>query len=201
MRADVHLVGKDHTPAATDVGILIPPTTTITECPADLDVLFVPGGLEGTIAAMGDAALVDFLADRGSRAKFVTSVCTGSLLVGAAGLLRSYAATSHWYVRDLLAALGATPKRERVVLDRNRITGGGVTAGLDFGFELARQLRSDEAARLFELVLEYNPKPPFAAGTPEQAGAALSDRVRQIRGPVIAAAKVAVSQAAQRLKI
>ena len=201
MHANIYLVSKDYAPVSTDVGILLPPTMTTTKCPAELDVLFVPGGLDGTVAAMGDAALIDFLADRGARARFVTSVCTGSLLLGAAGLLRGYAATSHWYVRDLLPALGAAPKAERVVLDRNRITGAGVTAGLDFAIELARQLRGDEAARLFELVLEYDPKPPFAAGTPQQAGSALSDRVRQIRGPAIAAAKAAVAQAAQRLKI
>ena len=201
MRANVHLVGKDRSSVPTDAGIPIAPTTTIAECPADLDVLFVPGGLEGTVAAMGDPAFVDFLADRGSRAKLVTSVCTGSLLLGAAGLLRGYAATSHWYVRDLLPALGAVPKAERVVVDRNRITGGGVTAGIDFGFELARQLRGGETARLFELVLEYDPKPPFASGTPEQASVALTDRVRQIRSPAITAAEDAVARAAQRLKI
>jgi cyclohexyl-isocyanide hydratase len=195
MQADVYLVSKDRTPVRTDVGILVPPTMIITDCPADLDVLFVPAGLDATVAAMGDAALIDFLADRGARAKFVTSVCTGSLLLGAAGLLRGYAATSHWYVRDLLAELGAAPKAERVVLDRNRITGAGVTAGLDFAIELARQLQGAETARLFELVLEYDPKPPFASGTPEQAGAAPSDRVREIRGPAIAAAKAAVAQA------
>jgi cyclohexyl-isocyanide hydratase len=120
-------------------------------------------------------------ADRGERAKFVTSVCTGSLLLGAAGLLRGYAATSHWYVRDLPGLIGASAKADRVVVDRNRVTGAGVTAGLDFSFELARQLRGEETPRLFELVLEYDPKPPFPAGTPELAGAPLTDRVRQIR--------------------
>ena len=200
MRAEVHLVAKDRTPVQTDVGIPITPTATLEQCPADLDVLFVPGGLEGTVAAMDDPAVVDFLADRGVRAKFVTSVCTGSLLLGAAGLLRGYAATSHWYVRDLLGLMGASAKADRVVVDRNRVTGAGVTAGLDFSFELARQLCGDEAPRLFELVLEYDPKPPFAAGTPELAGASLTDRVRQIRGPAIAAAREAAVRAAERLK-
>jgi cyclohexyl-isocyanide hydratase len=103
---------------------------------------------------MDDPAIVNFLADHGGRAKFVTSVCTGSLLLSTAGLLRGYAATSHWYVRDLLALMGATPRGDRVVVDRNRITGAGVTAGLDFAIELARQIRGEEAPRLFELVLE-----------------------------------------------
>jgi len=201
MRADVHLVSKDRSPVMPDVGVPILPTMTTAECPADLDVLFVPGGLDGTVVAMGDPALTDFLADRGSRAKYVTSVCTGSLLLGAAGLLRGYAATSHWYVRDLLADLGATPRAERVVVDRNRVTAAGVTAGIDFAIEFARQLRGDEAARLFELVLEYDPKPPLSAGTPELAGPGLTDRVLQIRSSVLASAKDAVAQAAQRLKI
>lgn len=201
MRAEVHLIAKELAPVPTDVGVSIMPTLTFEQCPADLDVIFVPGGLEGTVAAMNDPATVGFLADRGSRAKYVTSVCTGSLLLGAAGLLRGHAATSHWYVRDLLGLMGATPKADRVVVDRNRITGAGVTAGLDFALEFARQLRGDEPPRLFELVLEYDPKPPFAAGTPELAGAPLTERVRQIRGPAIAAAKEAVERAAERLKI
>jgi cyclohexyl-isocyanide hydratase len=201
MRAEVHLVAKDRTPIHTDVGISITPTATLKQCPGDLDVLFVPGGLEGTVAGMDDPAIVDFLADRGERAKLVTSVCTGSLLLGAAGLLRGYAATSHWYVRDLLGLMGASAKADRVVVDRNRVTGAGVTAGLDFSFELARQLRREEAPRLFELVLEYDPKPPFAAGTPELAGAPLTDRVRQIRGPAIAAAREAAARVAERLRL
>ncbi len=201
MRGALHFVAKDQAPVSTDVGISIAPTATLDRCPADLDVLFVPGGLEGTVAAMNDQAIVDFLADRGARARFVTSVCTGSLLLGAAGLLRGYAATSHWYVRDLLGLLGASAKAERVVVDRNRVTGAGVTAGLDFSFELARQLRGAAAARLFELVLEYDPKPPFAAGNPELGGPELTNQVLQFRAPAIAAAKEAVTTAAVRLKI
>jgi cyclohexyl-isocyanide hydratase len=145
MRGNVHLVAKEQAPVPTDIGISIAPTPTFEQCPADLDVLFVPGGLEGTVAAMDDPAIVNFLADRGGRAKFVTSVCTGSLLLSAAGLLRGYAATSHWYVRDLLALMGAAPRGDRVVVDRDRITGAGVTAGLDFAIELARQIRGEEA--------------------------------------------------------
>jgi cyclohexyl-isocyanide hydratase len=201
LRGNVHLVAKEHAPVPTDVGISITPTTTFEQCPVDLDVLFVPGGLEGTVAVMNDSATVDFLADRGGSAKYVTSVCTGSLLLGAAGLLRGYAATSHWYVRELLGLMGATAKADRVVVDRNRITGAGVTAGLDFAIELARQIRGEEAPQLFELVLEYDPKPPFAAGTPELAGATLTERVRQIRGPAITAAREAAERAAERLKI
>src|SRR4051812_24132360 len=138
LRAEVYLVGKSLTPVKTDVGIAIAPTTMLADCPANVDILFVPGGLEGTVAMMGDPEVVAFLADRGSRARYVTSVCTGSLLLGAAGLLRGYQATSHWYVRDLLGLMGASVRGDRVVVDRNRLTGGGVTAGVDFGLEIAR---------------------------------------------------------------
>ncbi len=200
MRANIMLVGKTRTPVATDVGIQVAPTMTYDECPANVDVLFSPGGLDGTVAMMEDRETLEFLADRGGRAGYVTSVCTGSLLLGAAGLLRGYRATSHWYVRDLLQLMGARPEGGRVVVDRNRVTGGGVTAGLDFGLELARRIRDEETARTIQLVLEYDPKPPFSAGTPEQAGAALTDRVKQFRGPAIMAAKDAAARAGRRME-
>jgi cyclohexyl-isocyanide hydratase len=200
LRADVHLVAKDTAPVATDVGCLIKPTMTFAECPAKLDVLFVPGGLEGTVAIMDDKPVLEFLATRGEHSRFVTSVCTGSLLLGAAGLLRGYEATSHWYVRDLLPLMGAIVKPDRVVRDRNRFIGGGVTAGIDFGLELARELLGEEYARLVQLVLEYDPKPPLSAGTPEQAGDVLTKKMVELRGPAIAAAKAAATRAGQRLK-
>jgi cyclohexyl-isocyanide hydratase len=199
LRANVHLVAKDLTPVRVDVGYSIAPTTTLAECPMELDILFVPGGLEGTVALIDDPAVLNFLATRGARSRFVTSVCTGSLLLGAAGLLRGYDATSHWYVRELLGLMGANVKTQRVVRDRNRLTGGGVTAGIDFGLELARELRGEDCARLIQLVLEYNPEPPFSAGTPQQAGQALTQRVIEIRGPALAAAKQAAIRASERL--
>lgn len=199
LRGNVHLVAKDLTPVRVDVGYSIAPTMTLAECPMELDILFVPGGLEGTVALMDDTEVLGFLATRGARSRYVTSVCTGSLLLGAAGLLRGYDATSHWYVRDLLALMGANVKAERVVRDRNRLTGGGVTAGIDFGLELARELRGEDYARLIQLVLEYNPEPPFAAGTPRQAGHVLTQRVLEIRGPALAAAKQAATRAGERL--
>ncbi len=199
LRADVHLVAKDRLPVSTDVGYPITPTMTLGECSMDLDVLFVPGGLEGTVALMDDSDVLNFLATRGARARYVSSVCTGSLLLGAAGLLRGYNATSHWYVRDLLTLMGANVKTERVVRDRNHLTGGGVTAGIDFGLELARDIRGEDHARLIQLVLEYDPQPPFAAGTPQQAGSALTQSVLNIRAPAIAAAKAAAIRAGARL--
>ena len=122
--------------------------------------------------------LLDFVADRGARARYVTSVCTGSMVLGAAGLLRGYRAASHWMTRDMLPIFGATPVEERVVIDRNRMTGGGITAGLDFGLTLASELRGEETARLEQLILEYDPQPPFRSGSmrtarPETAARAM----------------------------
>ncbi|SDR61739.1 DJ-1/PfpI family protein [Rhizobiales bacterium GAS191] len=198
--AEIVLVGRDRKPVATDIGIPIEPSASYETCPRDLDVIFVPGGLKGTIERMDDPATCAFLAEIGHRARFVTSVCTGSLLLGAAGLLKGYRATSHWYVRDLLPLFGASAESARVVEDRNRITGGGVTAGLDFGLTLAARLRDEETARRIQLVLEYDPKPPFAAGTPEKAGGELTRDIRSRRAPVLAAARDAAMRAKQRLE-
>ena len=171
MNVEVHLVWKTRDIVTSDVGLPVQPTTTLGKCPDDLTVLFVPGGADGTLAVMNDDAVLDFLARKGSRARYVTSVCTGSLVLGAAGLLRGYRATSHWGFRDMLADFGATPVAERVVEDRNRITGAGVTAGLDFGLHLTDLLRNEKMARAMQLGLEYDPQPPFHAGTPATAGA------------------------------
>jgi cyclohexyl-isocyanide hydratase len=189
--ADIHLVWKNLDPVATDVGLPVTPNTTFATCPTDLDVLFVPGGLKGSVALMQDAEVLGFLADRGALARYVTSVCTGSLVLGAAGLLNGYRATSHWYVRDILPVMGALADPNRVVVDRNRITGGGVTAGLDFGLTLAAALRGGDYARRIQLLLEYAPRPPFDAGEPESAGGVLVQEVLDRRMPLIAAARSA----------
>jgi cyclohexyl-isocyanide hydratase len=165
MGAKVHLVAKAKTPVMSDTGMAIVPTATFDQCPKSLDILFVPGGSQGTLNAMQDKATLRFLADRGARAKLVTSVCTGSLVLGAAGLLEGYKATSHWATRDLLTHFGATPTDARVVRDRNRITGAGVTAGLDFGLSIVGQLRDREYAETVQLLAEYAPEPPFSAGS------------------------------------
>jgi cyclohexyl-isocyanide hydratase len=125
---------------------------------------------------MSDAETLAFLADRGSTAKYVTSVCSGSLLLGAAGLLKGYKATSHWAARDGLSAFGAIPTDARVVVDRNRITGGGVTAGIDFGLVILAKLRGEDAAKLTQLAMEYDPEPPFQAGSPKTAGPAIVEQ-------------------------
>lgn len=196
--ANVFLVWKDRAPVVSDLGVSYVAQHDFETCPKDLDILFVPGGLKGTIPAMQDRAVLDFLADRGSRATYVTSVCTGSLLLGAAGLLKGYRATSYWMVRDLLPLFGAEPVQERVVYDRNRITGGGATAGLDFGLALAATLRGADHAKMLQLAVEYDPHPPFDAGTPETAPAGVAERIRAARAGEWQGAKDAISAAMQR---
>lgn len=169
MGAKVHLVAKAVTPVTSDMGVTIMPTTSFADCPRDLTVLFVPGGTTGTLAAADDDATRAFVADRGARARYVTSVCTGSLILGAAGLLKGYRATAHWSVREVLADFGAVPVDARVVRDRNRITGGGVTAGIDFGLSMVAELRDAHYARCTQLVAEYDPHPPFDAGSVHRA--------------------------------
>ena len=201
MGAEIHLVWKDRSLVPTDVGLPVQPTATLAEAPKDPDILFVPGGLGGTVAAMGIPEVEAFLAACGAGAKWVTSVCTGSLLLGAAGLLRGYAATSHWYVVDQLAALGAMPRHDRVVTDRNRMTGGGVTAGLDFGLTLAARMAGEDTAKRIQLLLEYAPKPPFDAGEPDSAGKLLTDAVLTARARALAQARAAVAAARNRLAL
>ncbi len=172
---EVHLLWKNKDPVVSSLGYSIVPTTSIRDCPRDLDVVFVPGGTSGTFVMMDDDEILSFLAERSSRARYVTSVCTGSLILGAAGLLKGYQATSHWRFRDLLPMFGATPVEERVVTDRNRITGGGVTAGIDFGLVIASRLRGRQAAEVLQLYNEYDPHPPFAAGTPAATSLAIKN--------------------------
>src|SRR6267154_1502810 len=173
--ANTHLVWKTKELVYSDTGIGMQPTCTFETCPRELDILFVPGGF-GQNQLMNDAEVLAFLADRGSRSKYVTSVCSGSLLLGAAGLLKGYKATSHWAARDALRMYGAEPVDARVVVDRNRITGGGVTAGIDFGLVMLAKLRGDDAAKLTQLAMEYDPEPPFQSGSPKTAGPAIVEQ-------------------------
>jgi cyclohexyl-isocyanide hydratase len=197
----VHLVWKTRELVTTDSGIALQPTATFKDCPANLDVLFVPGGTKGTWAAMSDPEVIAFLQDRGARARYVTSVCSGSMVLGAAGLLKGYKATSHWAVRDLLPLLGAEPVSARVVEDRNRITGGGVTAGIDFGLTLAARLRNETFARMLQLAFEYDPRPPFNSGSPESAGPELTRQVKGLFAASLEEARQAAAAAGKRLAI
>ena len=197
---EVQLVWKDRTTVVSDTGVPIVPTQTFDEVTAGLTVLFVPGE-SGTGTVMNDPHVVSFLQRVGPSADYVTSVCTGALILGAAGLLRGYRATTHWTLRDVLATLGATPVAERVVVDRNRITGAGVTAGLDFGLTMAAKLRGDEYARTLQLAYEYDPRPPFDAGTEEKAGAGTARAVRLFLSSGIASATKAAAIARERLSL
>ena len=199
--ADIHLVGETLTPMPTDIGISVTPNTTFADCPRDLDVLFVPGGLMGSIACMSNRPLLDFLADRAATARYVTGVCTGVLVLGAAGLLRGYRATAHWGVADLLPIMGAVHIDERVVQDRNRLTGAGTTAGLDFGLTLASLLRGKAEAERVQLILEYAPQPPFHAGTPDEIGSERLAQARSRRTWMDAKAREAAVAAAKQLGI
>ena len=166
--ARIDLVWHHRDPVPTDAGFSIVPTATFDEVPG-ADILCVPGGF-GVNDVIADDRAMARVAEIGADAAWVTSVCTGSLILGAAGLLRGYRAGCHWAQRDMLPLFGATPVAERVVVDRNRVTGGGVTAGIDFALTLAALVRGEDHARMIQLSLEYDPAPPFDAGSPEQAG-------------------------------
>jgi len=178
----VHLVWKDTQPVRADSGLTIVPTVSFADCPP-LDIVFVPGG-RGQIPLMTDTVVLDFLRHHAAGAKYVTSVCTGALVLGAAGLLDGYNAATHWAFVELLPVFGARHVPGRVVVDRNRITGGGVTAGIDFALRLAAELAGDDTARAIQLGLEYDPAPPFASGNPEVADPALVAQLRARFGPL-----------------
>ena len=162
------LVWKDREPVRTDAGFAIMPTTTFADVPR-ADILCIPGGM-GVTEVIADDAAMAWVRAIGAEARWVTSVCTGSLILGAAGLLKGYRAATHWSWREYLAMFGAEMVPERVVVDRNRVTGGGVTAGIDFALTLMAEVRSAEFAKAVQLSLEYDPAPPFDAGSPEKAG-------------------------------
>jgi cyclohexyl-isocyanide hydratase len=147
--------------------LTLTPTVTYADCP-QLDVICVPGGA-GADDLVNDEETLEFLRAQARSAKYVTSVCTGSLVLGAAGLLEGYNAATHWSAMQYLSAFGATPTKTRVCVDRNRVTGGGVTAGIDFALTLVSILAGRQTAEAIQLGLEYNPAPPFDAGSPDSA--------------------------------
>lgn len=165
----VEIVAKEAGEIATDCGAPIVASRSFETATPSPDVLLVPGGARPTLETMEDIETINFLARQGQNAKWVVAVCTGSLLLGQAGLLKGYHAATHWAAIDTLNAFGAIPTHKRVVIDRNRCTGGGVTAGVDIGLTLAGAIGGEEAGKLIELVLEYNPKPPFGTGHPSLA--------------------------------
>lgn len=176
--ASVHLVAGSTDPVMTDAGFSINPTCTYKDCPSP-HIVCVPGGA-GADDAMLDNELIEWLRQVSNSADWVTSVCTGSLVLGAAGLLQGKKATSHWLSRPMLADFGAIPVAERVVVDGKFVTGGGVTAGIDFALSLTAMIRGEEHAKLVQLSLEYDPQPPFRSGSPDDADQVIVDRIREL---------------------
>jgi len=175
--ARVHYVGRTLAPVPSDCGLALSPTCTFETAP-ELDLICVPGGM-GVDSVIEDVESLGYVRRAGEGASYVTSVCTGSLVLGAAGLLRGYQAACHWAWRDLLPLFGASPCEDRVVVDRNRITGGGVTAGIDFAFRVIEELRGQPEAEMVRLALEYDPQPIGLGGTPSTARSTVLQAVRQ----------------------
>jgi len=195
--ARVHLLWKRIEPIISDVGLVLLPTTTFADCP-DLDVLCVGGG-PGQVNFMDDDEVIAFLREKGGSARYVTSVCAGCLILGAAGLLDGYNSACHWLMNDQLAAFGAVAVNDRVVIDRNRISGGGVTAGIDFGFRVASELCGEEVAKRLQLLLEYQPQPPFDI-TVQNAPPELLAQMRAEAEPWLRKRKAAVQRAVEKMK-
>lgn len=193
-----YLVWKDRQPVMSDRGLAILPTATFDDCPP-LDLICIPGG-PGQIALMDDEETLDFVRRTANNAQWVTSVCTGSLVLGAAGLLQGYRATTHWGSLDQLSLLGATPVAERVVRDGNRITGAGVTSGIDFALTVAEELFGRAVAENIQLQMEYDPEPPFHSGSPRSASPERLAQAQTQMQDFISRRRVATETAAAKLK-
>ena len=196
--ARVHLVWKSRVPVVAGGGLQMIPSTTFAECPP-LDLVCIPGGA-GVNPLLNDPEVLDFVRRQAAHARYVTSVCTGALVLGAAGLLRGKRAATHWMSREMLKAFGATPVAERVAIDGNTITGGGVTAGIDFALEVAAVAFGVDLAKVIQLGMEYDPHPPFDAGSPERAGPVLVEQARASAATRQAERQAAVDKAAAKLK-
>jgi cyclohexyl-isocyanide hydratase len=195
--AQVHLIWKRIEPVPSDSVLTLTPTITFADCP-QLDVICVPGGF-GTNDMINDEEVLEFVRHQAKGAKYVTSVCTGSLVLGAAGLLKGYKAATHWTAMEFLSAIGAIPTKTRVCVDRNRVTGGGVTAGIDFALTLVSIMIDRRTAEAIQLGLEYNPAPPFDAGSPDSAPPEILALQKDRIAPSQARRAEAVDRAAARL--
>ncbi len=191
------LVWKNTDPVHGDTGLRFLPDVDFANAP-QFDVLVVPGG-PGQTDLMEDEEVLAFLRNQAAGARWITSICTGSLLLAAAGLLTGYKATCHWMSLDQLEQFGVQPMADRVVVDRNRITGGGVTSGLDFAFTVLATLRGDDVAKAIQLMLEYDPAPPFESGHPRVASKELVERVRTSAAPMLTHRRTVSARAAGRL--
>ena len=195
--AKVHLIWKRIEPVPSDSVLTLTPTITFADCP-QLDVICVPGG-SGTDDMVNDEEMLNFLRRQAVDAKYITSVCTGSLVLGAAGLLKGYRAATHWTAMDFLGEFGAIPAKTRVCVDRNRVTGGGVTAGIDFALTLVSIMVDRQTAEAIQLRLEYNPAPPFNAGSPDTAPPQILALIKDRIAPAQARRSEAVHRAVARL--
>jgi cyclohexyl-isocyanide hydratase len=174
--AEVELIWKDRNPVMSSTRLSLTPTATFDDCPP-LDVLCIPGGA-GVNPLLEDAAVLDFVRQQAAEVRYLTSVCSGALVLGAAGLLKGKRATTHWYAHDFLDPFGAVPVDARIVQDGKLITAGGVTSGIDFGLALVAELLGQAEAETVQLSLEYAPAPPFQSGTPAQASAEILARTK-----------------------
>ena len=195
-RTQVMLIAPTHTPVRSEWGLTITPDATFANAPP-LDVVCVPGGW-GVDAFLTNDAMLDFLRARSERARFTISVCSGALLLGAAGLLRGYHATTHWLSLDLLPLLGATAVHERVVRDRDRITSAGVTAGIDMSIALAAELFGTSVAQSIQLAIEYDPSPPFNSGSPHTAPESVRTAVSLASAPALARRRAIIEKIASQ---
>ena len=170
--AKVHIIAKSREPVPSDCGLSLLPTMTFADCP-QLDLICVPGGA-GVVDVMADRETIDFVRKQAAGARFVTSVCTGAFVLGAAGLLKGRRATTHWGYTELLPLLGATYEKARIVTDGNVITAAGVASGIDFALHIAAEIAGEDTAHAIQLAIEYDPAPPFASGHPDKAPEAIT---------------------------
>ncbi len=199
-RTRIDLLWHRLEPVEAQGGLILTPSAAFADYGRP-DVLFVPGG-PGVLDAMDDEPLLDFLRGAAADAQYITAVCTGSLVLAAAGLLVGKRATCHWSSIHLLELMGATPVNERVVEDGKFISGGGVTSGIDFGLVLASRLLGEDTARRIQLFLEYDPAPPFDGGHPDTAPAETVDAVTGLMSEVVEKRRQAAERIArERLKL
>lgn len=194
----MHLVWKNTAPLRSGSGLILQATDTFAECP-QLDIICVPGGA-GVNPLLTDADTLDFVRRQAAGARYVTSVCTGALVLGAAGLLKGRRAATHWMSTEFLAAFGAVPVDARVVVDGNVITGGGVTAGIDFGLRVVAEIAGEDVAKRIQLGIEYDPQPPFRSGHPREAEPSLVQQVTEAAVSRQSARRAQVERAAAALR-
>src|SRR3974390_3599343 len=194
-QSTMHIVAKSMVPVPSDSGLSLVPTHTFENCP-HLDLICIPGGTAGVVRAMGDQETIEFVQRQARTAKYVTSVCTGAFVLGAAGLLKGRRATTHWAFTELLPLVGATHEKGRVVKDGNLITAGGVTSGIDFGLSMVAEITGETTAREIQLGIEYDPAPPFDSGHPDTAPAAIKSALTSRFAQANSALRVGIERAA-----